>query len=542
MSIIDCVAVGDQPELGAGSRDGVRVDLIGLRDAILSAGGAIGNDALRRLLAMGPSAHMATVLEVIDPELVHADEFDLPDPEAVSEHAMQVAVREGADAGRLILLQLWKRQEAWTASRSMTTSHAYATAAMDRTGRETSRFDVSRSGVVAEVGLVMGVHGSTADVKIIQAGLLNPEGVLSTTHEALAQGLITEPVARLMADAMDGLSFEQMARVEAMVLPRLVRHIDPITREGAPAGYSYAKEQLTRALNRVAPERAKEKHARAMAKRGVKIRILEEDGLAQISLWTTKVQGISFYERINEMAEASVAEERQAVQDAGHDPASVRTINQCRADVLVELVLNAGNITSNGKGQQGEATHETATAVIGCGNSSARVSVGLLIDLPTLLALRDNPAELPGYGPLDPELARALAADNEWRRFLHDPITGQILDLGHTKYEPSRKLREFIHARDPKCTYPGCNHQARRSQLDHITPWPQGPTDRHNLHPLCVHHHNLKTHGNWQVTRDHDSGETTWTSPRGLRAIAPHPYTPTPKIVSPDENDGPPPF
>jgi hypothetical protein len=330
-----------------------------------------------------------------------------------------------------------------------------------------------------------------------------------------------------MADAMDGLSFEQMARVEAMVLPRLVRHIDPVTREGAPAGYSYAKDQLARALNRVAPERAKEKRAQAMAKRGVKIRILEEDGLAQICLWTTKVQGISFYERINEMAEASQAAERKAVEETGHDAGSVRTINQCRADVLVELVMNAGN---------------TATMTLGCASVPARVNVGVLIDLPTLLALRDNPAELPGYGPLDPELARALAADNEWRRFLHDPITGQILDLGHTKYEPSRKLREFIHARDPKCTYPGCNHQARRSQLDHIMPWPQGPTDRSNLHPLCVHHHNLKTHGNWQVNRDHDSGETTWTSPRGLTAKAPHPYQPMPTTIWPEQDDGPPPF
>jgi hypothetical protein len=418
---------------------------------------------------------------------------------------MQVAAREGADAGRLILLQLCKRQEAWSAALSARMTHAYATAAMDRTGREASRFDVSRSGVVAEVGLVMGVHGSTADVKITQASLLNPEGVLSTTHEALAQGLVTEPVARLMADAMDGLSFEQMARVEAMVLPRLVRHIDPVTREGAPAGYSYAKDQLARALNRVAPERAKEKRAHAMAKRGVKIRILEEEGLAQICLWTTKVQGISFYERINEMAQASLTD----------DPASERTINQARADVLVEVVMNS--------------TPTPTTTFLDCVNVPARVNVGVLIDLPTLLALRDNPAELPGYGPLDPDLARALAADNEWRRFLHDPITGQILDLGHTKYEPSRKLREFIHARDPKCTYPGCNHQARRSQLDHIQPWPQGPTDRDNLHPLCVHHHNLKTHGNWQVTRDHNSGEATWTSPRGLTAKAPHPYQPMPE-------------
>ena len=531
MSIIDCVAVGDQPELCAESSGGVCVNLVDLREEVLFAGGAIGNDMLRLLLAHGPSWAMAGVLDAIDPDLVSPVELDLPDPEAVSEHAMQVAVREGADAGRLILLQLCKRQEAWSAALSARMTNAYATAAMDRTGRETSRFDVSRSGVVAEVGLVMGVHGSTADVKITQAGLLNPDGVLSTTHEALAQGLITEPVARLMADAMDGLSFEQMARVEAMVLPRLVRHIDPITREGAPAGYSYAKDQLTRALNRVAPERAKEKRARAMAKRGVKIRILEEDGLAQISLWTTKVQGIAFYERIAEMAEASLAAERQAVEEAGHDASGVRTINQCRADVLVELVMNS--------------KPTPGTALINTDNLPARVNVGVLIDLPTLLALRDNPAELPGYGPLDPELARALAADNEWRRFLHDPITGQILDLGHTKYEPNKRLREFIHARDPKCTYPGCNHQARRSQLDHIQPWPQGPTDRSNLHPLCVHHHNLKTHGNWQVTRDHDSGETTWTSPRGLTAKAPHTYRPMPQYAHermPDENDEPPPF
>ena len=145
MSHLDlCTSTGESP-----------VDLVALREEVLAAGGAIGNNMLRSLLAMGPSAHMATVREVIDPELVHPDVCDLPDPEVVTEHAMQVAVREGADAGRLILLQLWKRQEAWTASRSMTTSNAYATAAMDRTGRTSSPFDVSRSGVVAEVGLIM---------------------------------------------------------------------------------------------------------------------------------------------------------------------------------------------------------------------------------------------------------------------------------------------------------------------------------------------------------------------------------------------------
>ncbi len=43
------------------------------------------------------------------------------------------------------------------------------------------------------------------------------------------------------------------------------------------------------------------------------------------------------------------------------------------------------------------------------------------IDLPTLLGLADNPAELPGHGPLPPHLARELAADADWIWFTTDP-------------------------------------------------------------------------------------------------------------------------
>ena len=83
MSHLDlCASTGESP-----------VDPVVLREEVLASGGAIGNDMLRRLLAMGPSAHMATVLEVIDPELVHPDVCDLPDPDAVSERAMQIAMR-----------------------------------------------------------------------------------------------------------------------------------------------------------------------------------------------------------------------------------------------------------------------------------------------------------------------------------------------------------------------------------------------------------------------------------------------------------------
>ena len=75
-----CASTGELP-----------VDLVALREEVLAAGGAVGNDVLRRLLARGPSWAMAGVLDAIDSDLVFPVECDLPDPEAVTEHAMQVA-------------------------------------------------------------------------------------------------------------------------------------------------------------------------------------------------------------------------------------------------------------------------------------------------------------------------------------------------------------------------------------------------------------------------------------------------------------------
>ena len=145
------------------------------------------------------------------------------------------------------------------------------------------------------------------------------------------------------------------------------------------------------------------------------------------------------------------------------------------------------------------------------------------MDLATLMALREGKSELPGIGEIDPELARILAEDAQWQAFIHSPLTGEILDQGSATYRPSEKLRNFIRVRDPHCTFPGCRKRSHRCQLDHITPFPTGPTTRANLHPLCQHHHTLKTHAQWQAERDPESGTTTWTSPHGVVATADDP-------------------
>ena len=68
------------------------------------------------------------------------------------------------------------------------------------------------------------------------------------------------------------------------------------------------------------------------------------------------------------------------------------------------------------------------------------VSVNITMDLPTALGLAENPAELAGYGPIPASVARTLSADGKWRRFITDPVTGNLLDYGRETYLPPQQL------------------------------------------------------------------------------------------------------
>jgi len=143
------------------------------------------------------------------------------------------------------------------------------------------------------------------------------------------------------------------------------------------------------------------------------------------------------------------------------------------------------------------------------------VTIGVRIDLPTLLGLRANPGELVGYGPIPAPVARMLAADADWRRLVAEPVTGHLLDYGRQTYAPPQELRDFLTARDLTCGQPGCHRDARFCQADHIRPWGQGGhTAACSMSMRCIRHHNLKTHHGWTYVRNED-GTTTFTTPTG---------------------------
>lgn len=146
---------------------------------------------------------------------------------------------------------------------------------------------------------------------------------------------------------------------------------------------------------------------------------------------------------------------------------------------------------------------------------SAGTIVNIVMDFPTAVGLADNPAELRGYGPIPAGLAREMAANATWRRWITDD-NDNLINVGTSRYRPTPALREFIIARDQRCRFPGCHQPAQRCDIDHAIPFERGgPTDASNLGALCRRHHRIKTGSDWDIINIAADGTYTWLTPTG---------------------------
>ena len=148
-------------------------------------------------------------------------------------------------------------------------------------------------------------------------------------------------------------------------------------------------------------------------------------------------------------------------------------------------------------------------------------TVSVAIDLPTLLGSAENPGQLAGYGAIPASVARKLAADATWQRFVSDPTTGNLLDFGRETYLPPQELVDFLLARDRTCRFPGCRRSGQLADIDHAQSWETGgETNPANLGLLCRRHHRMKTHGGWDLSSNAD-GSCMWSSPLGKQYFVP---------------------
>ena len=270
------------------------------------------------------------------------------------------------------------------------------------------------------------------------------------------------------------------------------------------------KKRLSGAVARADTRSFAEAHAKAAKGRRVEL-WPQPDGMATVAATLPADQAQTVFLALDTAAripdptptEADTTEPAEGVEgvedveDADEVGRDGRGIDARRADALVALARGA------------LARPDLPKA------HGRKVAVQVVIDLPTLLGLRDNPAELVGYGPLPAPVARALAADAAWTRLVVDPVTGHLLDYGTTVYRPPQALQDYVIARDRTCRAPSCRQPAYRCELDHHQPYPHGPTSADNFGPFCKHDHLNKTHAGWHVTRNPDDGTLTWHTPLG---------------------------
>jgi hypothetical protein len=153
-----------------------------------------------------------------------------------------------------------------------------------------------------------------------------------------------------------------------------------------------------------------------------------------------------------------------------------------------------------------------------------QAAVHVTVPASTLLGLNDQPGWTTGDASLSATACREMAAHaTSWIRILTDPVTGVVTDDMAQTYEPTAAMRRTVRQKWRCCTAPGCSRPAASCEIDHCCaffkpdPTRGGLTVVENLHPLCTHHHQLKTAGVIGLRRLAQD-EIVWVLPMGVKS------------------------
>jgi hypothetical protein len=336
-----------------------------------------------------------------------------------------------------------------------------------------------------ELAAGLGLSAAAAGLRVDFAAALTR---LPGTRAALTAGRIDAVKARAIADSTAPLDDATAVAVETRVLHRASTQTAPMLRAA-----------LRRAVIAADPAAAEQRRATAVTDRGV-WREAIGDGLSRLEWVAPSEQIEAAHQWISALAERARDGDR-----GGNGP--VRTLDQCRSDVLADIADHA-------------LRHQALPRRHG-----RAPQIQVVVAASTLLGLDDEPAELVGVGPVTAATARLIAADGTWRRLLTD-LAGRLVDVSTDTYEPTQAMRDHVGVRDRTCQGPGCRVPAARCDLDHTIAWPCGPTCIGNLCPLCRTHHRIKTLTDTRLEREPDPGGPGRGPGRGpgpgRRGDAPH--------------------
>lgn len=399
-------------------------------------------------------------------------------------------------SGRIDFLSALERQSAWL--QAVMQRAIVAVAGSDPSTPEKT-WDGIDEAEREEVAAALRLSGNTAQMRIdVARTLINH---LPNTCSALAMGEISASHATVIAKETaaairDGIGEFAIYQIEEKALAHAEFHTP---------GQVANKVRTTIAA--LAPAEFEQVVDRARESRRVSC-YNDADGMATVvailPAQDAQIVMKSIESYIMKMNELDEAKRTEVGLQSASDTWSLLSADNKRADALTAILSQA-----------------LASSVDEVRPHRRPVTVNVTIDLPTLLGLAENPGQLSGYGAIPASVARELASDATWKRFITDPQTGNLLDYGREKYEPPQALVDFLLARDRTCRFPGCRQPASRSDIDHAQSWETGgETKPENLGLLCRRHHRLKTHGRWALVSNSD-GSCEWTSPVGKKYFVP---------------------
>ena len=389
-----------------------------------------------------------------------------------------------SSAGRVDYLSAIDRQESWICALKQEALVAIAGEYADESGGVFGCVDdEEREDVATALRLSPTTAQSRIDVaRVLIAHLPNTISALATGEISVAHATV---IARETATAIkNGLSPESVFRVEQTALAHAEFHTP---------GQVASKVKTT--IAKLAPEDFEELVDRARDSRRVTF-YPEADGMATV----IAILPAEDAQTVMKSIEAYIL--KQDAQDATEW--SMLSADMKRADALTAI-----------------ATQALAALANDVQPHRRPITISVAIDLQTLMGLAENPGQLAGYGAIPASVARRLAADGNWQRFVSDPTTGNLLDFGREKYSPPQELVDYLLARDRICRFPGCRRAGQSSDIDHAQSWETGgETNPANLGLLCRRHHRMKTHGGWSLESNPD-GSCLWKSPKGKTFFVP---------------------
>lgn len=322
--------------------------------------------------------------------------------------------------------------------------------------RETLTFDMRRRnseaedgvasnkqgrGVGAEIALARKVsraRGSTL-LKFSRSLLID----LPHTYSALKTGSISEEKARAVAKETDWLPRDKRRQVDERMAERL-----------AEVGVGRLGNEVRALAQQIDQKAAVEHLEKCTEERAVSVRPAPGN-MAYLSALLPMPQAVAVYANLKKSAASLI----------GTGEAGQRSQSQVMADLLVERTTG----------------QECAAAV--------PTEIHLVMNDGSLVGPGDDPAWLPGFGPLPAGAARTFVAENEatvfLRRLYTRPDDGQLVRMDSRRREFSGLLRRMIVIRDDVCRSPWCDAQIKHA--DHATAFAAGgDTDWDNASDLCA--------------------------------------------------------